>query len=112
MFLCHKVSAQQVITVEEVVIAVQDWPVPKNVSKVRSFLGLASYYFHFIAMFSTVATPLNHLICKNVCFDSGPEQQAIDVLKSSLCQSPVLTTPDPAGQFVSDTNVMKASGES
>ena len=51
--------------------------------------------------FSTVAAPLNQLTCKNVRFEWGPEQQqAFDALKSALCHSPVLTTPDPAGQFV------------
>lgn len=104
-FLGHKVSAQGVSTVEDKVIAVRDWPVPKNVSEVRSFLGLASYYRRFIAGFSTAAAPLNQLTCKNVRFEWGPEQeQAFDALKSALCHSPVLTTPDPAGQFVLDTD--------
>ena len=56
-------------------------------------------------MFSTVAAPLNRLTCKNVRFEWGPEQQrAFDALKSALCQSPVLTTPDPVGQYVLDTD--------
>lgn len=89
-------SGQGVSTEEKKVTVVRDWPVPKNASEVRSFLGLAFYYRRFIAMFSTVAAPLNQLMCKNVRFEWGPEQQqAFDALKSALCQSPVLTTPDP-----------------
>lgn len=39
-FLGHKVGAQGVSTVEDKVIAVRDWPVPKNVLDMLSFLGL------------------------------------------------------------------------
>ena len=37
-FLGNKVSVQGVSRMEEKVIAVQDWPVPKNASEVRSVL--------------------------------------------------------------------------
>lgn len=104
-FLGHKVSGQGVSTEGKKVTAVRDWPVPKNASEVHSFLGLASYYRRFVTMLSTVAVRLNRLICKNVQFEWGPEQQrAFDTLKSALCQSPVLTTSDPKGQYVLDTD--------
>ena len=40
------------------------WKPPKNVSKVRSFLGLAGYYRKFVEGFSRIATPLTKLIRK------------------------------------------------
>ncbi|KAJ8015006.1 hypothetical protein DPEC_G00021660 [Dallia pectoralis] len=42
---------------------------------------------------------------KNTRFAWGTvQQQAFDTLKTSLCQSPVLTTPEPGGKFVLDTD--------
>ena len=37
-----------------------------SVTKVRSFLGLVSYYRHFIKDFSNIATPLHYLTRKRV----------------------------------------------
>ncbi|KAJ8014587.1 hypothetical protein DPEC_G00017180 [Dallia pectoralis] len=105
VFLGHKVSGEGVGTEEGKVTAVRDWPTPKNLTELRSFLGLASYYRRFIAGFSTKAAPLNRLTNKNTRFAWGTEQQqAFDTLKTSLCQSPVLTTPEPGGEFVLDTD--------
>ena len=41
-------------------------PVPYNVSKVRRFLGLTSYYRKFVCGFAGIAQPLHRLTCKEV----------------------------------------------
>ena len=41
--------------------AIIEWPAPTNVSKVRSFMGLASYYQKFVANFSNIAHPITSL---------------------------------------------------
>ena len=45
----------------EKVSAVVDWPVPKTLTEVWSFLGLASYYRSFVKGFSQIAAPLHEL---------------------------------------------------
>jgi hypothetical protein len=40
---------------------IKDWPTPKTVKDVRSFLGFCNFYRPFIRGFATVARPLNEL---------------------------------------------------
>jgi len=39
----------------------QDWPEPKKVKDVQSFLGFANFYRHFIHGYSEIVLPLTHL---------------------------------------------------
>ena len=45
--------------------AVKNAPKPKNVSQLRSFLGLVNYYHRFLPNLSTVVGPLNELLQNN-----------------------------------------------
>ena len=38
---------------------VKDWPIPKTIEELRSFLGLSSYYRRFIPGFASIAGPLS-----------------------------------------------------
>lgn len=60
---------------EEKVKAILDYPQPKNLKQLQSFLGLAGFNQKFIPNFSTIAAPLHHLKRKNVKFVWGPDQQ-------------------------------------
>ena len=90
------------------IVAVSDWETPNNVGKLQSFLGLASYYQHYICQFAGVAAPLNHLTNKGVPFiwDNNC-QVAFEALKKCLTQSPILAYPNftpTACQFQLHTN--------
>jgi len=67
-FLGHVVSENGIAVDPGKVATVQDWPTPKNVTDVRSFLGLAGYYRKFIQDFSKIAAPLTQLTKKNQSF--------------------------------------------
>ena len=41
--------------------AIMNWPTPRNVTDVRSFMGLTGYYRRFIEGFSKVAHPITSL---------------------------------------------------
>ena len=44
--------------------AIKEWPIPKNVTKLRSYLGVDSFYRRFIRNFSTIAAPLTECLKK------------------------------------------------
>ena len=75
--------------------AIKDWPTPKSVSEVRSFHGLASFYGRFIKNFSTIASPLNELVKKNVS-SMGKRSRTcfFNTLKEKLSSAPLLALPN------------------
>ena len=73
---------------------VDDWPTPTDVSGIRKFLGLSSYYRRYIPRFSEIAAPLNDLTQKGVSFSWDEKcQKAFSDLKQNLTHAPILTYP-------------------
>ena len=104
-FLGHVVSGEGTEPDPEKVACIVDWPVPRNVSELRSFLGLASYYQSFVWQFSITARPLYLLTRKGQKFDWGQEQQtAFETLKNRLSTAPTLALPLSEGHFVLDVD--------
>ena len=60
-YLGFDVSAQGVQLSPNKVKAVVEWPTPRNVKDVRSFLGLAGFYKRFVRGFNQKARPLTEL---------------------------------------------------
>nr|KYP43823.1 Transposon Ty3-I Gag-Pol polyprotein [Cajanus cajan] len=95
IFLGFVVSKQGVHVDPEKIKAIQEWPIPTNVSEVRSFHGLESLYRHFVPNFSTFASPLNELVKKDVVFLWQEKHNlAFQELKKKLTQAPILAFPD------------------
>ena len=95
VFLGYVVSANGIEVDEEKVKAIREWPTPNNASEIRSFHGLASFYRRFIREFSSIATPLNEIVKKNIGFTWGDAQEhAFNMLKEKLCNAPLLVLPN------------------
>jgi hypothetical protein len=90
-FLGHVVSPEGIVVDPSKVKEVSNWNPPTSVSEVRSFLGLASYYWRFILNFSNIAKPITELLKKgNKYVWSDACDEAYENLKL-LSTSPVLT---------------------
>ena len=63
------ISADGVSVDPQKIEAVVNWKPPKNVSEVRSFLGLAGYYRKFVEGFFRIEAPLTKLTRKDVKYD-------------------------------------------
>ena len=100
-FLGHVISAEGVSVDPQKIEAVVNWKPPKNVSEVRSFLGLAGYYRKFVEGFFKIAAPLTKLTRKDVKYDWVDAcQKSFDELKGRLTSAPVLALPNGRYGFV------------
>ncbi|CAG2221615.1 unnamed protein product [Mytilus edulis] len=105
LYLGHLVSDKGIACDPAKIESVSDWPVPKNVNEVRSFLGLAGYYRRFIPSFSEIASPMTNLTKKGLKFLWDQDcQNAFEVLKEKLISAPILSYPIGDGEFILDTD--------
>ena len=93
-FLKHIVGKDGIMVDPSKVEAVNNWPRPASVSKVWSFLGLASYYRRLVEGFSKIAVPLTELTRKSMRFSWSDRCEAsFQELKQRLITAPVLSLP-------------------
>lgn len=91
----HVISADGILPDPEKIIAVSNYPVPKDAKETKRFVAFANYYRKFIKNFAEIASPLNMLSKKNVNFDWTRQcQEAFEKLKNALINPPVLQYPD------------------
>ncbi|KAK3892901.1 hypothetical protein Pcinc_003267 [Petrolisthes cinctipes] len=84
-YLRHIVGESGSHTDPEKVSAVKDWPAPTCVKDLQSFLGLCTYYRHFVKDFASIAAPLHKLLGKWQKFEwTVVTQKAFDDFKQAL----------------------------
>lgn len=87
------------------VSAMINYPRPTNVTEVRRFMGLCSWYRRFIKDFSTLMSPVNDLIKgkgrnKKQKIEWTPEaEQSFLSIKQALVSAPILCQPDFTQKF-------------
>ena len=102
------ITAKGMCPVDEKLRAVREWAEPQNVKGVRSFLGFANYYRHYVRNFAEIANPLTELTKKGQKWHwDSEEQAAFQKLKTALYQAPFLVYPNPVLPY---TVVTDASG--
>ena len=64
LYLGHIIGVDGVRVHEEKIRAIKDWPEPKNVTELRGFVGICTYYRKFVKGFSQLVAPLTGLTKK------------------------------------------------
>ena len=93
-FLGHIVSVEGKRVDLTKIEANVNWKPPRNVTEVRSFLSIASYYRRFVRGFSIISSPLTKLLKKGIKFEWTDKcQNSFEQMKGMLVEASVLTQP-------------------
>jgi hypothetical protein len=104
-FLGHVVSRKGIHTDSEKLRVIKEFPIPKDLTQLRGFIALASYYRKFVKNFSSIVEPLNRLLKKNVPYIWNKDQQEVfERLKTCLVTPPILAYPNFEKPFIVYTN--------
>ena len=100
-FLGHIVSREGIQADSEITSTVNRYPVPKNATEVKSFLGLCSYYRRYVQNSAKIARSLHQLTEKSKDFLwSSEAQEAFEVLKAILTSAPILAFLSMRDSFI------------
>jgi hypothetical protein len=90
-YLGHVISKEGVAVDPDKIRSIMEWPTPKDVSDIRSFMGLAGYYRRFIKGFSKIGCPITALQKKGIKFIwTSKCEEIFQELKYLLTHAPVL----------------------
>jgi hypothetical protein len=107
-YLGHVISEEGVAVDPNKIKSIMEWPTPKDVSDIRSFMGLAGYYRRFIKDFSKIGCLITALQKKGVKFTWTSEcEERFQKLKYLLTHAPVLKIANPDIDFLVCTDACK-----
>lgn len=94
-FLGFVISGDTVRMDPKKTAVVREWPVPKDLGQLRSFLGMANYFRRFVKGYSNLVRPVHHLLRKSEQWKwTEACQKAFAKAKETLVNVPVLAQPD------------------
>ena len=90
---------------EDKVKTIQDWPEPRKVKDIQSFLGFANFYRRFISGYSDIVVPLTRLLRKGTKWAfNDAARNAFNLLKTAFTSAPVLTHWIPNCPIIVETD--------
>lgn len=94
-YLGHLIFRERVKADLHKILAMQQWPLPRNLKALRRFLGLIGYCRKFVKNYGAIVAFLTTLLRKNAFVPSNVKaQKAFERLKTAMVSSPVLCLPD------------------
>jgi hypothetical protein len=107
-YLGHIISEKGIAVDPKNIEAIKGWKTPKNVTEVKSFMGIDGYYKRFIAGFLRIAHSITSLKRKGVKFQWIVEcEKSFQKLKQLLTNSLILRIVDPNQYFMVFTDACK-----
>jgi len=84
---------------------IQEWPEPRKVKNIQSFLGFANFYRRFIFNYSDIVILLTCLTRKDTPWNFDDDcRMAFNTLKQAFISAPILTHWVPDAQLVMETD--------
>ena len=100
-YLGHRIDQYGLHPLADKVRAVQEAPEPRNVTELKSYLGILSYYSKFLPNLSSTLAPLYQLLCVSARWRwTAKEREAFKASKQLLTSSKVLTHFDPSEELI------------
>src|SRR5262245_55394738 len=104
-YLGYILSTDGLIMDESKVEVIKNWPTPRKVKDIQSFLGFANFYRRFIHKYSDIVIPLTRLTRKDIPWDFNEECRiAFENLKKAFISAPVLTHWYPDAEMILETD--------
>jgi len=104
-YLGYVLSPSSLTMSDAKVKTIQEWPEPKKVNDIQSFLGFANFYRRFMFNYSDIVIPLTRLTRKNTPWNFDDDCRiAFNTLKQAFTSAPILMHWVPDAQLVVETN--------
>ena len=93
--LGHQISARGIEVDKAKIEAIEKLPPPSSVKSIRSFLGHAGFYRHFIKDFSRITKPLSNLLVQGTPFEFDEHcVPAFSVMKDKSVSTLIVVAPN------------------
>lgn len=105
-YLGHIVTPNGVKPNPEKIKIIKNYPIPKTVKQIKSFLGLIGYYRKFIKDFAKLTKPFTKCLKKGEKIDIENKEylNCFEQCKNILCNEPILQYPDFSKEFILTTD--------
>ncbi|MBW0474457.1 hypothetical protein O181_014172 [Austropuccinia psidii MF-1] len=104
-YLGYVVSSEGLKMDQEKVQQILNWPPPRNLKALQSFLGFANFYCRFIKNYSKKISSLTSFLKKNSCFPLNEEAlRQFHQLKEAFTIAPILSHFDPSLPTIVETD--------
>ena len=104
-YLGYVLSPQGLHMSPDKVRAITDWPTPRKVKDIQSFLGFCNFYRRFIPNYADITIPLTLLTHSKVRWEWGNSaQQAFDTLKEAFTNQTILAHWSPGLPLTVETD--------
>jgi len=100
-YLGYHLSPEGLTMSPDKIQTISDWPEPRKVKDIQSFLGFANFYCRFIFNYSDIVVPLTWLTRKDAPWNFSEDcRHSFNALKHAFTTAPILT------HFIPDTPII------